>query len=140
VLAVNVASSPADAAEQFQQINALATSYPKEAFEVVGFWTADLHEAGEPESSAEFRKMLKAKLPSDFKLGFVIADKVKVNGPRQHAVYRWLKPQCGSEDIAGDFTKFLTTKQGRVHMRYEPSVPIATIKADIDAVLAKEEM
>merc|ERR1712086_1190308 len=80
-------------------------SYPEDKLEVVGFWSSEFADT-ETSSAADFRKQLKAKLPEGFKLKFIISDNVKTNGPRQHACYRWLKDQCNSDDIPGDYTKF----------------------------------
>merc|ERR1711934_44229 len=134
LLIANVAATPEDAAAQFQVLNGIAASYPSDKLEVLGFWSAEFADKSLSDAK-EFRAKLKAKLPKDFKLKFMIADMVKTNGPRRHSCFRWLKDQCASEDIAGDFTKFLTTRQGRVHRRYEPSVADSVIKSHIDAVI-----
>jgi len=139
LIVANVAANAEDAVVQMQALNDLASSYPEDKLEVVGFWSSEFADT-ETSSAADFRKQLKAKLPEGFKLKFIISDNVKTNGPRQHACYRWLKDQCNSDDIPGDYTKFLMTRQGRVQKRYEPSVDVSIIKTHIDTLINRDDL
>merc|ERR1711934_1097904 len=138
MLVANIAANADDAAAQMQVLNDIASSYG-DKLDVLGFWSSEFADK-DVASAADFRKALKAKLPAGSKLKFIISDNIKTNGPRQHAQWRWLKDQCGAEDIAADFTKFLMTRQARVHKKYEPSVSADVIKAHIDAIINRDEI
>merc|ERR1712216_825697 len=138
MLVANIGANAEDATKQMQLLNDMATSYAGK-LDVLGFWSSEFADK-DVTSPEAFRKQLKAKLPADFKLKFIISDNIKTNGPRQHACFRWLKDQCGAEEITHAFTKFLMTRQGRVHKKYDPSVGADIIKPHIDAIINRDEI
>ncbi|MGO3860153.1 MAG: glutathione peroxidase [Neisseriaceae bacterium] len=72
-------------------------------------------------------------------VSFLMADKVMVNGPQAHPLWRYLKTQkrgfLGTRAIKWNFTKFLINRQGQVIKRYGPRTPPAAIIDDIVACL-----
>merc|ERR1711907_483117 len=138
LLVANVAATAEDAATQMQLLNDIATNYAAN-LEVIGYWSSEFADKNVA-TAQDFRKQLKAKLPADFKLKFIISDNIKTNGPRQHASFRWLKDQCGAEDIPGDFTKFLMTRQARVNKKFDANIGADIIKQHIDAIINRDEI
>ncbi len=57
-----------------------------------------------------------------------------MNGNDADPLYKFLK-EMKEGDITADFTKFLINKNGRVVARFEPTIPIAEIDAQIAAML-----
>lgn len=67
-------------------------------------------------------------------------DKIEVNGPSAHALYKWLTHAApgilGSEAIKWNFTKFLLGRDGKVFGRYAPHTTPEAIEGDVEALLA----
>ncbi len=70
---------------------------------------------------------------------FLLADKVEVNGPGAHPLWRYLKAQkrglLGSSAIKWNFTKFLINRDGEVVTRFAPKTTPAEIEASLQACL-----
>ena len=65
---------------------------------------------------------------------FPLSEKIDVNGPNAHPIFKFLKKEKGGflfSTIKWNFTKFLVDQQGVVVKRYAPTVKPATIEADI---------
>jgi glutathione peroxidase len=66
-------------------------------------------------------------------------DKIEVNGPGTHPLYRYLKSSVpgflGTQAIKWNFTKFLVDREGNVVERYGSKVEPASIAPDIEALL-----
>jgi glutathione peroxidase len=78
--------------------------------------------AQEPGSDAEILEFAQSKYGVDFPL----FSKIDVNGDGACDVYRFLKSgnpdDDGNEDIAWNFTKFLTGRDGQVLERFGPQI------------------
>jgi len=72
---------------------------------------------------------------------FPMMSKVKVNGAQAHPLWKWLTREApgilGSQAIKWNFTKFLVGRDGRVIKRYAPTDKPESIRADIEAALAR---
>jgi len=139
VLVVNVdTGDAAAAAEQFESLKTL-NGHSRDKFEVLAL-LSDEFSTTKHETKEAFRSTLKGLMPAAWKPTFIISDQIKTNGPRQHDIYRFLKPQCGAEDVEAGFEKFLTTRQGRTHRRYSASVAFDKIAEDVAAIVDREEL
>ena len=76
----------------------------------------------------------------NYGVSFPMMEKVAVNGPEAHPLYRWLTAQApgllGSKAIKWNFTKFLVGKDGKVIRRYAPQDAPEKLAGDIEAALA----
>ena len=75
-----------------------------------------------------------------FSVGFRLLDKVLVNGPDTHPVFRWLRLK-GSQDggaIGWNFNMFLVGRDGESCMRYPNARTPSSIRDDILSALDGE--
>jgi len=95
----------------------------------------------EPQGAAEIETGIKTKFLADVQsnvAGFRLMEKVNVNGPETHHVYRWLrlKGSPDAEAIPWNFNMFLVGLDGETCTRYSNSRTPSSIKADIESALA----
>jgi glutathione peroxidase len=79
-----------------------------------------------------------AEFVKGYRVTFPIFEKVEVNGPGAHPVWRFLKSQLGGvlgSSIKWNFTKFLCDKNGIPVKRYGPPTAPSAIVGDIEALL-----
>uniref|UniRef100_A0A061S317 Glutathione peroxidase n=1 Tax=Tetraselmis sp. GSL018 TaxID=582737 RepID=A0A061S317_9CHLO len=68
----------------------------------------------------------------------ILMDKVDVNGPGAHPVYRWLKEQSGdTSDLDWNFAKFLVRPDGSVYGRYSSAFFPNALRPEIDRILSE---
>lgn len=86
----------------------------------------------EPKDSEEVEACVRVK----HNVNFPLMEKVHVNGPKTHPVYRFLRV-VGDEGgpIGWNFCMFLVSPAGDTVMRYGASKMPSTIASDIDAHL-----
>ncbi len=76
-----------------------------------------------------------------YNVTFPMFAKIDVNGADAHPLYEFLKSQksglLGIEAIKWNFSKFLVDQEGRVVERYAPTTTPASLKGDIEALLAR---
>ena len=89
----------------------------------------------EPGSPAEIRSFAESKGAT-----FPLFEKIEVNGPGTHPVYRFLKGGSDSmiDSIKWNFAKFLVGRDGKVISRYLPTTSPSSIESDIEAALAAD--
>ena len=135
VLVVNVASK-CGFTPQYTGLEALWKEYGPKGLAVVGF-PCNQFGAQEPGSAEDIRQFCSLTYP----VSFPLFAKVEVNGPNAAPVYRFLKEAApgvlGTEAVKWNFTKFLVAKDGRVVERYASTTTPASLKADIDKLLAE---
>ena len=135
VLVVNVASK-CGFTPQYTGLEALWKEYGPKGLAVVGF-PCNQFGAQEPGSAEDIRQFCSLTYP----VSFPLFAKVEVNGPNAHPVYGFLKTGApgvlGTEAVKWNFTKFLVAKDGRVVERYASTTTPASLKADIDKLLAE---
>ena len=135
VLVVNVASK-CGFTPQYTGLEALWKEYGPKGLAVVGF-PCNQFGAQEPGSAEDIRQFCSLTYP----VSFPLFAKVEVNGPNAHPVYDFLKTGApgvlGTEAVKWNFTKFLVAKDGRVVERYASTTTPASLKADIDKLLAE---
>ena len=69
---------------------------------------------------------------------FQLTEKVDVNGPNTHPLFKYLKGELGSllgKNIKWNFTKFLIDRNGIPFKRYAPTSIPSRIEADIKKLL-----
>jgi glutathione peroxidase len=120
LLLVNVASR-CGLTPQYAGLEALHERLADRGFSVLGFPCNQFmgQEPGSPEEIATF-------CSTTYGVTFPMFEKVDVNGPDRHAVYRELTEVPDAEGNAGDvawnFEKFLVSPAGEVVARFRPQV------------------
>ncbi|HYQ39526.1 MAG TPA: glutathione peroxidase [Pseudomonas sp.] len=118
VLVVNVASK-CGLTPQYQGLEHLHQQYRERGFSVLGL-PCNQFAGQEPGSAQEIR----AFCDLNYGVSFPLGDKLEVNGPGRHPLYRLLAGE-GAEfpgDITWNFEKFLVGPDGRVLARFSPRV------------------
>lgn len=117
MLVVNVASKCGNT-PQYQALEALYEKDKDRGLVVLGF-PCNQFMKQEPGSAAEIEKFCR----ETYGVTFPMFDKVEVNGPARHPIYRELagpgSPFAG--DIKWNFTKFLVGRDGKILARFEPT-------------------
>ena len=111
---------------QYHDLEALYQKYHGQGFEILDFPCNQFGQQA-PGTIQEIHEFCTA----NFGIHFPQFDKIDVNGPNAHPLYRWLKEQGGGGDIKWNFTKFLISSDGRVIGRYESRDEVGTIESDM---------
>jgi glutathione peroxidase len=116
VLAVNVASK-CGLTPQYEGLEQLQQDLAAENFSVVGF-PCNQFAGQEPGSAEEIVSFCR----TTYGVSFPLSEKLEVNGPRRHPIYRFLTDAAtGIEgDITWNFEKFLVGRDGDVVARFRP--------------------
>ena len=128
VLVVNTASE-CGFTPQYQGLQDLYEKYKDQGLVVLGFPCNQFggQEPGDNEQIAEACQI-------NFGVDFQMFEKVDVNGPDAHEVFRFLKkalPGMLGRDIKWNFTKFLISRNGKPLKRYAPTKRPGSIEDDI---------
>jgi glutathione peroxidase len=122
LLIVNTASK-CGFTPQYAGLEDLYRIYKERGFQVLGF-PCNQFGAQEPGAAAE----IAAFCAEQFSVTFPVFDKIDVNGPGAHPLYRFLKQAkpgilgaLGMSGIKWNFTKFLVDRSGNVVSRFGPS-------------------
>jgi glutathione peroxidase len=134
-LVVNVASR-CGLTPQYGALEALHEQYADRGFTVIGVPCNQFmgQEPGTAEEIAEF-------CSATYGVTFPMTEKVEVNGPGAHPLYRQLTATADAQGDAGDvqwnFEKFLLSPDGEVVGRFRPrTLPDAPeVRAAVEAVL-----
>jgi len=134
VLVVNTASE-CGFTPQYEGLEAINRKYRDKGLEVLGF-PCNQFGAQEPGSAAE----IGAFCEKNYGVSFQMFDKIDVNGPGAHPLYKWLTHAApgilGTEGIKWNFTKFLVGRDGKVFKRYATATKPEAIAGDIEQLLA----
>lgn len=118
VLLVNTATK-CGLAPQFDGLENLHQRYKDQGLVVLGF-PCDQFAGQEPETNDTVEETCKL----NFGVTFQLTEKVKVNGPETHPVFRFLKSKLGGwlgSGIKWNFTKFVVDKNGKPVKRFSPT-------------------
>jgi len=126
VLVVNTASE-CGYTPQYAGLEELHKKFGAKGLDVLGF-PCNQFGAQEPGDSTKIAHFCQKNYGVDFQ----IFDKIEVNGPNAHPLYKWL---TGDDAIKWNFTKFLINKNGEVVQRYESKVKPEEIQGDIEKLL-----
>ena len=133
LLIVNTASK-CGLTPQFKGLEALHRKYAGRGLVVLGFPSGDFagQELADGSEAEGFCQL-------NYGVTFPILEKVHVNGPETHPIFRHLKAHTrgflGSR-IKWNFTKFLVSPDGQRILRYAPITSPARLEADIERMLA----
>jgi glutathione peroxidase len=120
LLLVNVASK-CGLTPQYTGLEQLQRTYADRGFSVVGF-PCNQFGGQEPGSSEE----IEAFCSMTYGVSFPMFEKIDVNGPGRHPIYRELTEVADDEGHAGDirwnFEKFLVAHDGSISARFSPVV------------------
>jgi len=134
MLIVNTASA-CGFTPQFAGLEELHRQYGPRGLVVLGF-PCNQFGHQDPGSNEEIAQFCQA----NYGVSFPMMQKIEVNGPAAHPLYRWLTAEApgllGSKAIKWNFTKFLVGRDGSVLRRYAPQDAPAKLARDIEAALA----
>ncbi|HXZ54859.1 MAG TPA: glutathione peroxidase [Burkholderiales bacterium] len=134
VLVVNTASE-CGFTPQYEGLETLSRRYRDQGLEVLGFPCNQFggQEPGEAAQIGAFCEM-------NYGVSFQMFDKIEVNGPGAHPLYKWLTHSApgilGTEAIKWNFTKFLLGRDGKVFKRYATATRPEALAGDIEKLLA----
>lgn len=128
ILVVNTATE-CGFTPQLKQLQALHEKYEHAGLVIIGF-PCNQFGSQEPRSNDEMIDYCE----QEHGVTFILTEKVDVNGPHTHPVFKFLKnelPGFLGGRIKWNFTKFLITRTGKPFKRYGSTTKPATIESDI---------
>ena len=135
LLIVNTASK-CGFTPQYAGLEKLHVELSPRGFAVLGFPCNQFGQQ-EPGDAQEIQKFCSLS----YNVTFPMFAKIDVNGAGAHPLYEFLKSEksglLGIEAIKWNFSKFLVDHEGRVVERYAPTTTPASLKGDIEALLAR---
>jgi len=152
LLIVNVASK-CGLTPQYEGLQSLYRDDAARGLEILGFPCNQFKEQ-EPGTDAEIQEFC----TTTYDVTFPVFAKIEVNGDDADPLYKYLRTEApgdfgpnyggfydviskirpgadGTDEVKWNFTKFLVGRDGQVIKRYEPPVPPAEIKADLENYL-----
>jgi glutathione peroxidase len=135
ILAVNTATQ-CGLTPQFKGLEELHQKYKDQGLVVLGF-PCNQFLGQEPLKDAEMEQQCEINHGVTFQL----TEKIKVNGPATHPVFKYLKSAKGGflgSAIKWNFTKFLINAKGEVIERYSPQTEPKDIEVDLKRALPKK--
>ena len=133
LLIVNTASK-CSFTPQYEGLEALYEKYRDRGLAVLGF-PCNQFRAQEPGTAEEIGSFCH----KNYGVSFPMFEKIEVNGPGAHPLYRWLKSSAkgvlGTEVIKWNFTKFLVDRQGQVVDRFAPTTKPEDLVSKVEALL-----
>jgi glutathione peroxidase len=132
VLVVNTATK-CGLAPQFDGLEKLHQQYKDKGFVLLGFPSNQFLNQ-EPETNETVVESCRINHGVTFQL----FEKIMVNGPKTHPVFKYLKSELGGlfgNRIKWNFTKFLIDKNGKPLKRFAPTTKPEDIEADIRKLL-----
>ena len=137
VLVVVNTASKCGFTPQFEALERIYQTYKDRGFVVLGFPCDQFANQEYDDGEA-----IKSFCQLNYGVSFPMFQKVQVNGPNEHPIYRYLKSQKGSvfgKKIKLNFTKFLIDQEGKVVKRYGPAIPPEKMIEDIERLLKAKE-
>jgi glutathione peroxidase len=134
ILIVNTATQ-CGLTPQFEGLEQLYNKYKDRGLVVLGF-PCNQFAGQEPESNENMEQTCKV----NFGVTFPLMEKIDVNGPRTHPIFRLLKRRLGGlfgSRIKWNFTKFLIDQTGLPVKRFAPVTKPAAIDPYIQKLLAR---
>ncbi|MGN6105573.1 MAG: glutathione peroxidase [Kofleriaceae bacterium] len=137
LLLVNVASK-CGLTPQYETLEALQKKYEAKGFTVIGFPCNQF--AGQEPGTAE---QIQEFCSTTYGVTFPMTEKIEVNGPGRHEIYKTLAPLSDTSGHTGDirwnFEKFVVSADGNQIWRFSPKTTPddPTVVAAIEAALPK---
>ena len=133
LLIVNTASE-CGFTPQYAGLQKLQDDYAARGFSVIGF-PCNQFGAQEPGDADE----IAAFCTKNYGVGFPMSEKIEVNGPAAHPLYRHLTSCApgilGTEAIKWNFTKFLVDRNGAAVARFSSATKPESMTREIEALL-----
>jgi glutathione peroxidase len=134
LLVVNTASK-CGFTPQYAALEQLCTDYRDRGFHVLAF-PCNQFGAQEPGPAHEIGEFCQR----NYGVSFPIFEKILVNGPATHPLYRLLKAAkpgfLGLRRIQWNFTKFLVDRHGQIVSRHPPTTDPLRLRPAIESLLA----
>lgn len=130
-IVVNVASQCGLTDTNYAQLEGLYEKYRDSGKLKILAFPCDQFNGQEPGSSKDILNFAKT-----YDVQFDMFEKIKVNGPDAHPLWKWLKERQGGflgNAIKWNFTKFIVDKKGEPVDRFAPTTP----PNDLEATLKK---
>lgn len=132
ILIVNTATK-CGLAPQFEGLEQLHQDYKDKGLVVIGF-PCDQFAGQEPETNETMVKVCQL----NFGVTFQLSEKVNVNGPNTHPIFKYLKDHSKSalgKEIKWNFTKFLVSRDGQTIKRFAPTTEPEAMRQSIEKLL-----
>jgi glutathione peroxidase len=133
LLIVNVASK-CGFTPHYAGLEALYRKHRSQGFAILGF-PCNQFGAQEPGSAAQIGAFCAAQ----YDVTFPLFEKIEVNGPGAHPLYRFLtsakRGLFGSRGIKWNFTKFLSDRTGRVVARFGSATKPEALEGAVEKLL-----
>lgn len=132
ILIVNTATK-CGLAPQFEGLEQLHQDYKDKGLVVIGF-PCDQFAGQEPETNETMVQVCQL----NFGVTFQLSEKIHVNGPNTHPIFKYLKDHSKSalgKEIKWNFTKFLVSRDGRTIKRFAPTTKPEAIRQSIENLL-----
>ncbi|HMR38741.1 MAG TPA: glutathione peroxidase [Candidatus Saccharibacteria bacterium] len=132
ILIVNTATK-CGLAPQFEGLEQLHQDYKDKGLVVIGF-PCDQFAGQEPETNETMVQVCQL----NFGVTFQLSEKINVNGPNTHPIFKYLKDHSKSalgKDIKWNFTKFLVSRDGRTIKRFAPTTEPEAMRQSIEKLL-----
>jgi glutathione peroxidase len=130
VLIVNTASK-CGFTPQYAGLEELYQKYKDKGLVILGF-PCNQFLKQEPGTSEEIQNFCQI----NYGVSFQMFEKIDVNGPHTHPIYRFLKNALPGK-ITWNFNKFLLDKNGKPYKRYPSQTLPKDLEADIEALFFK---
>lgn len=136
LLIVNTASK-CGFTPQYAVLEQLYSQYRDRGFEVLGF-PCNQFGAQEPGTAQQIGDFCQR----NYGVSFPMFEKIDVNGPGTHPLYRLLKAArpgfLGLQRIKWNFTKFLVDRRGSIVSRHPPTRNPLQLRSAIETLLAQQ--
>lgn len=133
MLIVNTASE-CGFTPQLEGLEKLYQKFKEQKFIIIGF-PCNQFQNQEPGSNSTIKEFC----TRNYKVSFLLGEKIEVNGPNEHSIYNFLKSRApgilGSKRIKWNFTKFLIDRKGEVYKRFAPYVNPSQISPYIEKLI-----
>jgi glutathione peroxidase len=119
---------------QYQGLEQLHREYEPQGLTVLGF-PCNQFGGQEPGTAQDIQEFC----AQNYDVTFPLFDKIDVNGPNAHPLFRLLKAEAkgilGTESIKWNFTKFLVDRAGRIVSRHGSKDPPSSLRREIETLL-----
>ena len=133
LLIVNTASK-CGYTPQFEGLQTLYEDYQDQGLVVLAFPCNQFKEQ-DPEDNATIHRFCQ----THFGVTFPVYEKVRVNGPDAHPLFKTLKEMTGGNEVRWNFEKFLVNRQGTKVTRYDTRTDPLSLRHAIEEVLRDDQ-
>lgn len=120
-------------APQFKELEMLHQYYRRKGLVVIGF-PCNQFGNQEPETNETMAQVCEL----NFGVTFMLSEKLDVNGPNTHPLFKYLKEHSKSalgKDLKWNFTKFLVSSDGKSIQRFAPATTPKSLRPKVEELL-----